>query len=57
MDNLPLLGSEERMMTNKTRRKIDPALKGKIALEALKEEATVTDLAQRYEVHSNQVYA
>ena len=31
----------------KTRRKIDAALKAKIALEALREQSTVTDLAQR----------
>ena len=42
---------------NKTRRKIDAALKAKIALEAMREQATVADLAQRYQVHPNQVYA
>ena len=41
----------------KSRRKIDAALKSKIALEALREQATVADLAQRYQVHPNQVYA
>jgi transposase len=41
-------------MTKRTRRKIDAALKAKIALEALREQASMADPAQRYQVHPNQ---
>jgi transposase len=44
-------------MTKRTRRKIDGALKAKIALETLREQSSVVDLAQRYQVHPNQIYA
>ncbi len=41
----------------KTRRKIDVALKAKIALEAVREQAPVADLARRYGVYPNQIYS
>ena len=44
-------------MTQKSRRKIDAALKAKIALETLREQETVAGLAQRYGVHPTQIYA
>jgi len=49
--------SEEgtRFMTKRTRRNHSPAFKAKVALEALKEEATVAEIAAKYSVHPNLV--
>ncbi len=42
---------------SKERRKHSPAFKAKVALEALKGEETVAQLAARYEVHPGQIQA
>jgi transposase len=44
-------------MSKKTRRRLDAALKTKVALEALWNEATVVELAAKYQLHPNQIYA
>jgi transposase len=41
----------------RTRRRIDSALKAKIALETLRGQTSVAELAQQYSLHPNQIYA
>ena len=38
-------------MSKKTRRRLDAELKAKVALEALRNEATIAELAVKYQLH------
>lgn len=42
-------------MSKRPRRNHAPAFKAKVALDALKGEQTVVELAERYQVHPNQI--
>ena len=42
-------------MTRRPRRNHGAAFKAKVALEALKEDQTIVEIAERFEVHPNQV--
>ena len=44
-------------MTKRTRRTHSPAFKAKVALAAIKGEKTLAELAQQFDVHSNQITA
>ena len=44
------------MDMTKSRKKFEASTKAKIALEALREDATVPELAKRHGVHPNQIY-
>jgi transposase len=39
----------------KERRTFSPAYKAKVALEAIKEQQTTSELAQKYQLHPNQI--
>ncbi len=42
-------------MTRRPRRNHSPAFKSKVALEAIKAEKTLAELAQQFDVHANQI--
>ncbi len=42
-------------MTKRTRRNHTPAFKAKVALAAVKGEKTLSELAQQFDVHANQI--
>jgi len=46
----------ERAMPIRLRRRLDATFKAKIALEALRDPASVAELARRHKLHPNQIY-
>lgn len=43
------------MIMKNTRRKFTSAFKAKVAIEALKEQSTLSELAKQFEIHPNQI--
>lgn len=48
---------EDQYMSKRPRRNHSPAFKAKVALDALKGDQTIVELAERYQVHPNQITA
>jgi transposase-like protein len=48
---------KELLMSKRTRRNHAPALKGKVALAAVRSEGTLAGLAKRFDVHPGQITA
>jgi transposase-like protein len=50
-----LAANQEQRMTKRSRRTHSPAFKAKVALAAIKSEKTLSELAQQFDVHANQI--
>jgi Transposase. len=46
---------EDQYMSKRSRRNHSPVFKAKVALDALKGDQTIVELAERYQVHPNQI--
>ena len=46
---------EDQNMSKRPRRNHSPAFKAKVALDALKGDQTIVEIAERYQVHPNQI--